>query len=732
MSSHHSSVLLSLLLMLGACGGEEPAVGSFPLTRLRTDRTYLRDGHGRYVFFHGVNLSGSTKNPAAVSPQGVPTYVGKPFPLEKAREELAKIRSLGFNSLRLLVIWEGIEPLRRGEYDHEYLAYIREVVKLAGEQGLYVLLDMHQDMFSRHLSVKYNEHPPQYGGPGSFQSTLLALVQPYTDSVRGDGAPRWAVEACLPEKKMSSPSWGYPRILGGLDGDTLAAVASLYSKITGGDGTVGPDSEWLGYFLINLPGRFAVNETSDLLPFTFWGIAMTLSLDEARCYACLLAGDAAFPGLVKDGMSIKDYLQEAYANAWVKVVEQVKDLPNVIGYDIMNEPSGNFLVLTAAAGMIRAGAIEGARAALIGLLGEETGGEVYDVLVGLRLLPPDASPETLKLWGLDQLDLMGIAQLNNGFDQNHLRPFLGRVGRAILEVDPKAVIYFEGSKSLSWMLGSPAGGLGGQWEIPMTRPDGVEQIVFAPHWYPDIYPFPGFNQSPRSMAVEEVRHRDYQPKLEAAREPAAYSLGNPPVVFGEFGTYFNFNGIQRSIAEGYAPSAHILDNYYEAFERMFQSRMLWCYSPENSYEYGDGWNKEDFSVVDPAGKPRAQLAWNRPYAAALPGKPISTHFYSDYHYFDPEKGTQNPVREFEVRYASKETAAPAEIVVPPVQYPDGFYVWVSDGRCYYDPRTQTLYHFPSRDEPGVEHWVRLRPPLPYQENVGWSYFFRGSYVIRGS
>jgi hypothetical protein len=179
-------------------------------------------------------------------------------------------------------------------------------------------------------------------------------------------------------------------------------------------------------------------------------------------------------------------------------------------------------------------------------------------------------------------------------------------------------------------------------------------------------------------------------------------------------------------------SAHILDNYYEAFERMFQSRILWCYSPENDYRYGDRWNKEDFSIVDPEGKPRAQLAWSRPYARALAGKPISTHFYSDRHYYDPDKGEQLPRREFEVRYASKETAAPTEIVVPRLQYPDGFYVWVSDGHCHYDPRTSTLYHYPGDDEPGAEHYVRLLPPLPYQANTSWQYFFRGELALRGA
>ncbi|MCU0694498.1 MAG: hypothetical protein MUF54_24205, partial [Polyangiaceae bacterium] len=118
------------------------------------------------------------------------------------------------------------------------------------------------------------------------------------------------------------------------------------------------------------------------------------------------------------------------------------------------------------------------------------------------------------------------------------------------------------------------------------------------------------------------------------------------------------------------------------------------------------------------------------FARATAGKPLSTHFYSDLHYFDPDKGQQIPLREFEVRYMSKETDAPTEIFVPQVQYPEGFYVWVSDGRCYYDHKTRVLYHYPDRDEPDAEHWIRLLPPLPGGQNEGWSYFFDGSRVVK--
>jgi hypothetical protein len=142
------------------------------------------------------------------------------------------------------------------------------------------------------------------------------------------------------------------------------------------------------------------------------------------------------------------------------------------------------------------------------------------------------------------------------------------------------------------MITGGMGGLGGWFEMPMRHPQGDQfkgRVVYAPHWYPDIYPLIGFNVEPRTFTAQQVRYRDHQPKLEEARLLASYSPGNVPVVFGEFGTYFNFNNTIRggtltnnSQKQGYAVSSHGLNNYYEAFERMFQSRIQWCYSPENT------------------------------------------------------------------------------------------------------------------------------------------------------
>ncbi|HQP37389.1 MAG TPA: hypothetical protein PLI95_19530, partial [Polyangiaceae bacterium] len=73
--------------------------------------------------------------------------------------------------------------------------------------------------------------------------------------------------------------------------------------------------------------------------------------------------------------------------------------------------------------------------------------------------------------------------------------------------------------------------------------------------------------------------------------------------------------------------------------------------------------------------------------------------------------------------------APTEISIPEVQYPDGFYVWVDDGTCYYDHGAHVLYHYPQNDAPEATYTIRILPPLPHQPNDGWRYFFKGDEVV---
>jgi len=797
-----SRVVLTLCAaaLLAGCGGDPPPYATaWSLTTSRVvtsvvhslgvdgevihhQRPWLLDHYGRYITIHGVNLSGSTKFPSteAFPDTGDPvSYVGKPFPADQAHAWFAQIAGLGFNAVRLLAVWEAIEPDARGDYDEAYLDYYEEMVRIAGVHGIYVLVDMHQDLFSRHLYAYYNE---ETAAPhGSLEEMVLSMVPngdaptPFSSWVRGDGAPRWALEAIMPEKDFDSPHYGTLRLLGALepaliqalfenldllpedleaehalepliavlmevaaendiDGDTVLenmdvlmaawGVVSALSDDDGGDLTL---PEWVGALVENLPGRFGPEETTTLLPWTFWGINYLLDLDVDRAYAAFFAGDEVFPNLAApDGGSLEDYLQGAYADAYVELVKRVADYDNIIGYDVMNEPGGFFIMLTLAAATSTLNDPTAVSGLLSDLLGEELGPQIHTLATGLQLIPPDNDPETLAAWGLDGVDAIAALGLNLSFDADHLQPFYERVGKAIQDVDPKAIIWFEPSASLRMLTGPMA-----QWDKHLTRLDGIDQMVYAPHHYFDIYPAAGFNEDPRDFIPEEWTYRDFADKLEEVASDASEYLGNIPVVFGEFGTYFNYGGIAASKADGYVVSARILDRYYEAFEHLGLGRMIWCFSPENTEEAGDGWNKEDFSILGPDGQPRGWSAYVRPYARAASGKPVHTHFYSQHHYSDPDKGEPVPEREFVFEMESKESAAPTEIFVPLRQYPAGFYVWITDGAAYFDAEHQMLYWYPSQDLPGVVHRITIRPPLGDQDVTDWSYFFREDFVLNG-
>ncbi|WP_028611665.1 cellulase family glycosylhydrolase [Paenibacillus harenae] len=63
----------------------------------------------------------------------------------------------GFNLIRLGIFWDGVEP-KPGVYDDSYLDKVAKVVQIAEKCGIYVFLDMHQDLFS----VKFIDGAPEW------------------------------------------------------------------------------------------------------------------------------------------------------------------------------------------------------------------------------------------------------------------------------------------------------------------------------------------------------------------------------------------------------------------------------------------------------------------------------------------------------------------------------------------------------------------------------------------
>lgn len=124
----------------GAAAADTPS--SDPLPGIHASGERLVDSLGRQVILRGVNAGGRSKLP--------PFFPFDPTPdFETALNRYAdNIAALGFNVVRLLVIYEAAEPIR-GQYNEEYLQGYDRMVQAMGRRGIRVIVDSHQDVFSR-------------------------------------------------------------------------------------------------------------------------------------------------------------------------------------------------------------------------------------------------------------------------------------------------------------------------------------------------------------------------------------------------------------------------------------------------------------------------------------------------------------------------------------------------------------------------------------------------------
>jgi endoglycosylceramidase len=135
------AVAVAALAMAGCLATAPPAqgAGSGPgpnqaLVNLGHAGRFLTDPAGQVVVLHGLNMV------SKVAPYE-PAAVG--FGIQAARSLAAN----GFDVVRLGVIYAGVEP-EPGVFSASYIASIKRTVAILASQGVYSLLDFHQDQMS--------------------------------------------------------------------------------------------------------------------------------------------------------------------------------------------------------------------------------------------------------------------------------------------------------------------------------------------------------------------------------------------------------------------------------------------------------------------------------------------------------------------------------------------------------------------------------------------------------
>lgn len=97
-----------------------------------------------------MNVTGSNKWPDPETEKFFPSWLSP--------DDFKLIASWGYNSVRFLIIWEAIEP-ERGVFDDAYLNDVFTITEWARDAGLFTILDMHQDIYSRKF---YGDGAPEW------------------------------------------------------------------------------------------------------------------------------------------------------------------------------------------------------------------------------------------------------------------------------------------------------------------------------------------------------------------------------------------------------------------------------------------------------------------------------------------------------------------------------------------------------------------------------------------
>ncbi len=145
----------------GCMPGFTPAAMAAPSgTRMGHAGRWITDESGRVVVVHGLNMV-----------YKVPPYY--PAAAGFGADDAAFLQRMGFNVVRVGVIWKAVEP-RPGVYNDRYLKHIASTVRTLAKHGIFSLLDFHQDM--------------------------------YNERFQGEGAPDWAVQ----DDGLPNPRGGFP------------------------------------------------------------------------------------------------------------------------------------------------------------------------------------------------------------------------------------------------------------------------------------------------------------------------------------------------------------------------------------------------------------------------------------------------------------------------------------------------------------------------------------------
>lgn len=624
---------------------------------INLDGRYFKDESGRTLILRGVNLGSSSKIPSR--PDGATwkrdgfydhhtvSFVGRPFPLAEADEHFQRLYAWGYRLLRFLVTWEAIEHAGPGIYDQEYLDYLYQVVRKAGDFGLEVLIDPHQDVWSRFTG--------------------------------GDGAPGWTLELVgMDLSKLDAAgaallhqehSTGYAPMIWPTNINRLGA-ATMFTLFFGGNDfasrtkMVGvPVQEYLQSHYINAVKQVAVKlkDHPNILGYEAFNEPYAgyigapdidgriksplLKGESPTIFQAMLLGsgyprqvdiyDLGLTGFVKKGVRL---LNSGGQSIWRAGFEDVWKQNGVWGLDASGQPR---------------------------LLIHD-----YFSKIGARVVD---------------------------FNRDYYLPFIAQFAAEIRSITPNAIIFVEGvpqEDSLAW-----------SWEQApnyVHSPHWYDGITLMKKSFNSW-----FTVDPRDRKIYIGSRRVRQcfaSQIAGILHQSDERMEHAPTLIGEVGVPFDLQDKRAYRTGNFTMQIQALDATLQALERNLVNFAWWNYTADNTNEHGDQWNGEDFSIFsrdqqvgsgDIYDGGRGLQALIRPYAIKTPGEPLSMSFDIKTGFF-----------EFTFRF-DPAVEAPLEVFVPAYHYAKGAKVHVTKGRLELDLKNQLLGYFPNKGIP--LHTITLYP-----------------------
>jgi len=637
------------------------------LSQLGIKGRHFIDNYGRIVILRGVNLAGIS---VPFKPDGAthikenwpPTdltnvsWIGRPFPLEESEEHYKRLKAWGFNCLRFLTSWEAIEHEGPYKYDTEYLDYLTELIRRAADYGLYVFINLHQDVWSRVC-----------GGDGHplwlFDKADAAITMQYL----------WNSDPKINEYKTMA--WG--------SNSLLFPARTMWTLF------------WAGKdFAPEL--RVRDEESGELI-----NIEIYLQKHFTKALEQILERIKDMPhvfGINPINEPSKGYIGVPVGRRILKYDKNKGEENPIPG--IAWSPLDN---MAAAAGFPREI--------------EELGIGIRGLKPKRKVL---VNPKKIKLWKDNSEDFWashGVWGEKNGepialkedyfkivknrkvnFTKDYLVPFHDRMTKIFRNYNKNWLLLIENDPEINGSIRY------GPW--PKSMP---ENIVNAFHWYDLIQLGTKRFLWPINIDLSRIRLvfgykgiqkmyiRQMEKHLELSLE---INGGECPSLVGEFGIAMDmtkgktFKKWRKKGYKAFKKHDTILNLMYNALDHLMLSSTQWNYASFNNNKFGDLWNQEDLSIFssdqmsaqDMYSGARGIGGFCRPFASKIAGMPLIVKFDRKSKEFQLKFKTDNSIKE------------KTEIFVPKYQYPEGFIVECAGADVEQFPEKQRVYiHSPNEE-----------------------------------